>query len=38
MEEEVMNEIALKVEVLIEMYQAMELSVQELSVPDNYDR
>ena len=33
-----MNEIALKVEVLIEMYQAMELSVQDLSIPDNYDR
>ena len=38
MEEEVMNEIALKVEVLIEMYQAMELSVQDLSIPENYDR
>lgn len=33
-----MNEIALKVEVLIEMYQAMELSVDELGVTDNYDK
>jgi hypothetical protein len=38
MEEEVMNEIALKVEVLIEMYQAMEISVEELSNPENYDK
>ena len=28
----------LMVVVLIELYQAMELSVQELSVPDNYER
>ncbi len=33
-----MNEIALKVEVLIEMYQAMEISVEELSNPENYDK
>lgn len=38
MEEEVMNEIALKVEVLIEMYQAMELTVQDLNSMDNYEK
>ena len=38
MEEEVTKEISLKVEVLMEMYQAMELSCEELNVSENYDK
>jgi len=38
MEEEVTKEISLKVEVLIEMYQAMEQSCVELNNPENYER
>lgn len=38
MEEEVTKEISLKVEVLMEMYQAMELSCEELHNPENYER
>ncbi len=38
MEEEVLKEIELKVEVLMEMYQAMEESCDELSQPSSYDK
>ena len=38
MEEEVTKEISLKVDILMEMYQAMEDSCEELNVADNYDR
>jgi hypothetical protein len=37
MEEEVVKEINLKVEVLMEMYQAMGLSCEELTINDNFD-
>lgn len=38
MEEEVTKEISLKVEVLIEMYQAMELTCDELNNQQNYEK
>jgi hypothetical protein len=38
MEEEVTKEITLKVEVLMEMYQAMGLSCQELTNTENYEK
>jgi hypothetical protein len=37
MEEEVAKEISLKVEVLMEMFQAMEISCDELNDNTNYD-
>ena len=38
MEEDVLKEISLKVEVLMEMYYAMEQSVEALNDPTNYER
>lgn len=38
MEDEIVKEISLKVEVLIEMYQAMEVSCDELNDKSNYER
>jgi hypothetical protein len=38
MEEDVTKEISLKVEVLMEMYQAMGLSCDELNNSENYER
>eukprot|EP00347_Sterkiella_histriomuscorum_P020077 403339189 len=38
MEEDVTKEISLKVEVIMEMYQAMENSCEELNNQENYDR
>lgn len=38
MEDEVTNEISLKVEVIMEMYQAVELSCDELNNSENYDK
>lgn len=38
MEEEVTKEISLKVEVIMEMYQAMEDSCEELENQENYEK
>ena len=38
MEEEVMSEVALKVEVLMEMYQAMDRACTDLKDKSNYDK